>query len=506
MRVRYYLFVVYAALLRMSIASENLGRSKPTNQSSVYAHNTLWTSDLAVDGCKQQIILSDCCIHTSLNATEAWWQVDLQEKVVVENVIIYNRDEGSSERRLGGYQIYLSNTRYWRPTGLCYEDKTLTEDALSSIQSNTCDGTARYLTIYSDRQTKRRRWYSDKAILVLCEVEVYGCPVGRYGKGTCTLTCDDNCVHNKCHPSSGACFLCVDGHYKSGERCLECPSNCYGGVCDGESGACAGCKDGFYGGTCDKTCPSNCQDGICNIQTGQCAGCKDGFYGGTCDKTCPSNCQDGVCNIQTGQCADCAVGTYGYNCDNNCPDVCNGMPCKQANGACADCPVGRFGDRCDPCPSNCLLDDCTTEGYCEGCKTGKSGVHCNKTCPTNCKGQICEQTSGICAECEPGTYGYRCEKSCADSCRGRPCFQTDGTCEEMSSTGSTNDSPTDGVDVPVLSALLGIVFLLLVAAVVYIIRCINMYMPLHLTDHHYAELNMTEMEQHHLYSMSTLED
>ncbi|XP_021363006.1 protein draper-like, partial [Mizuhopecten yessoensis] len=134
----------------------------------------------------------------------------------------------------------------------------------------SCTGNTRYLTIYVDRQKKPYSWYTTQAILELCEVQIYGCPVGKYGNSNCGTNCDTTCFNSLCHPNSGQCTYCASGFYKSGLVCTACPTNCLNGVCNVESGVCSVCVDGYHGSQCDQSCPDNCQDKICDQYSSVC--------------------------------------------------------------------------------------------------------------------------------------------------------------------------------------------------------------------------------------------
>ncbi|XP_021355664.1 uncharacterized protein LOC110451806 isoform X2 [Mizuhopecten yessoensis] len=161
-------------IVNTSVNTSREPNTKTTTQSS--NHNAIYSSDKAVDGCRKQIFDSqNCCSHTQTGKEEAWWQVYLEGLFVMDYVKIYYRDQVNLQRkRFGGYQIYQSNTSDWRNGYLCHKDTTSTSADLSLTPRIQCTGSAQYMTIYSDRLTERLSWYSDEAILELCEVEVYG--------------------------------------------------------------------------------------------------------------------------------------------------------------------------------------------------------------------------------------------------------------------------------------------------------------------------------------------
>ncbi|XP_021359206.1 cell death abnormality protein 1-like [Mizuhopecten yessoensis] len=191
----------------------------------------------------------------------------------MEYVKIYYRDQGNQQRqRFGGYQIYQSNTSDWRNGYLCHKDTPSTAAALSLTPHIQCTVSAQYLTIYSDRRSGGLSWYSDNAILELCEVEVYGCPLGKYGDGNCDTDCDVGCANSLCDPVTGRCAYCAVGHYRSGSLCVECPLNCYDDICIVESGVCSACTPGYYGNHCNQTCSFDCKDNRCMQSNGECEG------------------------------------------------------------------------------------------------------------------------------------------------------------------------------------------------------------------------------------------
>ncbi|XP_060085460.1 fucolectin-1-like, partial [Ylistrum balloti] len=179
-----------------------------TSQSSNYSATSI--SEKAVDGRTDQKFSSGSCIHTQTTPalSEAWWRIDLGGPVVIEHVKIYYRNDSvhGQSRRFGGFQIYLSNTTDWRNGDNCHTDTTSTwqsMDLAPSIQS--CTGNTIYLTIYVDRRpNKPYTWYSDYAILELCEVEIYACVNGNYGS-FCDTTCPDNCKDGVCDQHTGEC-------------------------------------------------------------------------------------------------------------------------------------------------------------------------------------------------------------------------------------------------------------------------------------------------------------
>ncbi|XP_069135096.1 uncharacterized protein [Argopecten irradians] len=340
-----FLLVIWSGLSLLTVvkSAENLALSKPTNQSSTF---TTYDSSKAVDGCARQQHLSDCCIHTDYQKdyTEVWWQVDLQQQSVLEYVSIIYRDEIDLQpQRLAGFELYLSNTSDWTSGMRCYKDNTPTESSMALFLSISCQNVARYVTIYNDRRIKTYPWYSDDAVLELCEVSVYGCTIGKYGNGNCNNDCL-NCLGDKCHPTSGVCDVCDIGYYKNGANCILCPLGCVGNYCDRNSGYCLDCRDGYYGPLCSP-CSTGCNRDTCNKTSGVCFQCDPGRYGDKCEQTCTPYCRDDLCIQSNGVCIGCKPGYYGDMCDYQCPANCRDFACLQANGKCDECIPGYYGER-----------------------------------------------------------------------------------------------------------------------------------------------------------------
>ncbi|XP_069127003.1 uncharacterized protein [Argopecten irradians] len=425
----------FLSAVQVSYTSVNTSRMptiKTTRQSS--NHNGATSSVKAVDGCRNQKFAGGCCSHTLVrnHIKQAWWQIDLGGQVVIERIEIIYRDDGDGSQqkgRFGGFQVFVSNTSTRTSGDRCYEDPTSVQGSMDLTPTiSSCTGSTQYLTIYVDRRTRTQAWYSTTAILELCEVEVYGCPLGMYGQGNCDSSCLNTCVNGYCDPTTGYCQYCAQGAYRFGSLCTPCPDNCSNRTCDVDSGGCQGCSPGYHGTYCNLSCPDNCMDAKCNQFSRTCEGCTPGYHGTYCDLPCPDDCMDSRCNQSTGVCEGCVTGYHGNMCNLTCPENCKDKKCSQTAGICEGCTPGNHGTYCDlPCPGNCMYSQCDqSTGVCEGCVSGYHGNMCNLTCPENCKDKKCSQTAGICEDCEDGFFGPFC-MTCSVSCVN-VCNTTSGNC------------------------------------------------------------------------------
>ncbi|XP_069122606.1 scavenger receptor class F member 1-like [Argopecten irradians] len=395
-RMENVVFLILSLIVATVRSEGNIALARTATQSSNGLPN-LWLAGAAVDGCQTTDIGSNCCTYTASNGPKTvWWRVDLGQISTIDSIQIIYRD--NYQERFAGYQLYVSNTTNSPQDGvLCYED---TSSILAAVQLNVihqCPYVGRYVTVYNYRSNlKRYSWYSDYAVLELCEVLVYGCPVGRYGNGDCSQVC---------------------------------PATCYGGNCNPKTGSCLYCTPTTYGIVCENTCSSDCKDSLCDRYSGFCLDCVDGKYGATCDMDCSGNCKDPICDRNTGYCSECVTGKFGNICEQDCSVNCKDRLCVKDSGNCTECSIGKYGSSCDQdCPGYCR-DGCTRDNAsCIGCATGRYGVACTSTCPVTCKDFVCGQQTGQCLDCYPGKYGVVCGADCPVSCPDNICNKEDGQC------------------------------------------------------------------------------
>ncbi|XP_074982263.1 fucolectin-like [Caretta caretta] len=149
--------------------SQNLALGRPATQSSSlkeYGPVKAGAGN-AVDGKCDGILDDDSCTHTK-QETEPWWNVDLDCRHSVSTVIVKNREDSCGER-IKGAQIHVGDSKagHGKDDPIC---GTITDTAPGSLSNISCKGMeGRYVTItIPDREE----------YLTLCEVEVYGTPVG----------------------------------------------------------------------------------------------------------------------------------------------------------------------------------------------------------------------------------------------------------------------------------------------------------------------------------------
>ncbi|XP_069126483.1 scavenger receptor class F member 1-like isoform X1 [Argopecten irradians] len=421
--VTFSMVLVLILLFKASMSDINVAVGKPASQSSTYHR---YGPDKAVDNCTQLYVESGCCSHTDPNnrTTNAHWDVDLGQLMTIDDITIYYR--AGYATRFAGYQIYVYNTTGVQPT-LCYSDMSSNISDVKLTVTHQCPYVTRYVQVYNYRvNNKRHEWYSDNAVLELCEVQVWGCPVGRYGDGNCDSVCPEDCYGGNCNATTGACFHCAPQKY--GDKCdNDCSINCLNQICEKDTGNCNDCVSKTFGKQCDEDCSVNCLDQLCEGETGNCIDCVPRMFGSKCDETCSVNCLNKLCEKDNGSCYDCIPQKYGVKCDNDCSTNCLDRLCMRNNGYCYECISGRYAEICElECSENCNNACAKLTGHCFDCVPQKHGVMCELDCSTNCKGRLCEKETGRCNECITGKRGDGCDMDCPMNCQ--ECTRMTGHC------------------------------------------------------------------------------
>ncbi|XP_046374173.2 protein draper-like isoform X1 [Haliotis rufescens] len=281
---------------RGNVAYSKTATSSPTD----YADKG-WTADKVVDGNRDQDVNHNSCFHSAFKNSTAVWTVDLGQQYRIHDVRIYNRVGYPHLVRTA--VLSLSNCSSSTPGVTCYTFPSDTAETDNSVYDVTCDGTGRYFTITHSMK------------LILCEVEIYVCSNGNYGR-----QCSNSCIERRCAGDSQCDHVrgtCISGCEAGwiGEDCRQA------------------CSIGSYGQNCSNSCTDRrCTgDSPCDHIRGTCvSGCEPGWMGEDCREACSS-------------------GSYGQNCSKTCTDrQCAGdSPCDHVRGTCVSgCEPGSMGEDC----------------------------------------------------------------------------------------------------------------------------------------------------------------
>nr|AJA37855.1 fucolectin-related molecule [Littorina littorea] len=360
---------------KVNVALNKLAKSSSNRQSE---------ASYAVDGITGITFTNDStqwnCIHTAVNDTSPFWQVDLGKEYTVDSVIIYRRGGGPGKARMVGVTVTVDDN-------LCktisYADAT--DEKMSVICSNPTPR-GRFLNI-----TRRGNLYDP--YINLCEVQVWVCKPGYYGFG-CTSKCSEGC---------------------SGEMT----------DCDIDNGFCTnGCDDGWYTATCSQECGGGCTGGRCNQTDGQCSPCLPNWtgdkcdqcdaqhYGDDCSKAC-GHCRDqNRCDRRDGSCPNdnprCQPGYTGLHCNESCSPGRYGPDCRQS------CSEGCRSAACDGTTGHCKCRHGWQESdpFCtKKCDSETYGTNCSRECGVGCQNiNSCDRTTGHCS-CRIGYQPPLCDKA-----------------------------------------------------------------------------------------------
>ncbi|ESO97539.1 hypothetical protein LOTGIDRAFT_152632 [Lottia gigantea] len=246
---------------------ENVALNKSASQSSYFFF--YYPSEYAVDGNTSHLRYigngsgQSKCIFTNTGVDFAWWTVDLREEYPIRDVKIYYRENYMSHLR--GFSLLIGKDDDPSNQNECFHH---TNETLSSEYTVHCQDTGRFINITNSRENPPYpEDYYYRAVLELCEVEVYVCANGTFGKDCSGLCYCKN--QERCNVDTG---LCSNG----------CLPNWTGNSCS------TLCVDGPYGVGCSKHCSKrNCKysNSSCNPADGLCqGGCASGWSGIDCSQ------------------------------------------------------------------------------------------------------------------------------------------------------------------------------------------------------------------------------
>nr|XP_022312314.1 receptor-type tyrosine-protein phosphatase mu-like [Crassostrea virginica] len=421
-----WLCLIQNLCLGVTLGYENLSRKSGTilSQSTTYQYH--WASR-ANDG--NTLTDEKNCAHTAPRETIAWFQVYLGKQYSIKSVKIFYRREGNmtddwKQYRFRQFYLDVANSSASETTTLtpqrtrCFTDNSTGNNLPPNVIDIPCKQTASYVIVETTYNAAENKQTDTGPMLEICEIEVYGCDIGKYGEN-----CEECPECPFCDVEKGTC------------RC----NNCINKNCNNNGHCIQGCMDQFWGSSCENICASGCLDRLCIQSTGYCSkGCNGTRWGYTCEYFCPSNCKEPYCNIQSGQCFNCKAPYWGDNCDSQCPfQRC--VECEQRTGACSKCLQNWTGDQCDSCVAthygpdcssecnvNCINNTCNVTGFCtQGCGSGFYGYYCENPCDSCLK--RCHRDTGECDACQGGRFGSHCEKMCSQNCQSG-CEKNTGTC------------------------------------------------------------------------------
>ncbi|KAK3606132.1 hypothetical protein CHS0354_010761 [Potamilus streckersoni] len=461
---------------------ENIAVNKSANQYGTYSS---WNASRAVDGNTDQDGLKGSSCAWALNEADVfqtWWSVDLGAKYFIQSINIYfrNDDMASANGRRAGMRLYVSDIlQSANNEGQCYEDNLFDNIyppdilQLSDANMKCTQRRGRYVIIFTSRPVREPKYncpttpYSCWANLELCEVQIFACTNGTFGK-QCQYRC--NCNGETCDPVTGECPSgicqpgwsgvqcnqeCVIGTY--GQNCSSLCGMCVdGAACDVVTGNCTvGCESGWQGPKCDQVCTAGWYSRNCMMRCGSCA------FGDTCEpKTghCSRGCQAGWKNQDCRY--ECDPGFYGQNCTTPCGMCAGGVVCNHVTGMCPGvCLAGYTGQKCNQVclpghyGANCSLacGSCANDapcnhvtGECQSCAPGWKHSLCKQPCPAGQYGQdcahicgncldnvTCESITGVCSSgCAPGWDGKDCKIKCPVGKYGEKCMKDCGNCQD----------------------------------------------------------------------------
>eukprot|EP00105_Crassostrea_gigas_P027518 XP_011448878.1 PREDICTED: uncharacterized protein LOC105343278 [Crassostrea gigas] len=218
----FLLIIVFA----ISEAYVNVALNKPAYQQYPFSQSDdLFDASNAVDGRKSDLSHSGGqCAVSDWGQTAIWW-MDMNSIHSIHHITIYfgtsNYDTNFPTiiaGRLLGFSVYVSNTTDRSQGTLCFKDNNFTINTIPFVFTTNCSVHGQYVIYYNERLpgVVYPDGYHSSVNILLCEVEVYGCPATGFYGSNCSIPCPDvNCQY--CHIETGYSKCCKPGY--QGHHC-----------------------------------------------------------------------------------------------------------------------------------------------------------------------------------------------------------------------------------------------------------------------------------------------
>ncbi|XP_052692860.1 uncharacterized protein LOC128171168 [Crassostrea angulata] len=192
--------IALSGLFRLVYCYENLCRRPTTvlTQSSTYDKHE---ADFANDGDVTSI--KRFCASTDIKRPKAWLQADLGESFSIKSVKLYFANDDfwilahNREFYLDVSELPARHSTTKQRTR-CYTDTTSAPELPRNIINIPCNHTGRYVIVETNYILPRE----EGAILEICEIEILGCEVGRFGEN-----CKQCIGCHTCDIVSGECVF-----------------------------------------------------------------------------------------------------------------------------------------------------------------------------------------------------------------------------------------------------------------------------------------------------------
>ena len=148
-------------------AISNLSLGQPSQQSST-SHSGV--ASRAVDGNTNGIYSAQSVTHTNASSNQAWWQVDLGDQALVDNIVLFNRSDACCTSRLSNFYVMVSPQPFGsRSLSELLNDQSIQRSFHSSLSSNSIE-----IDFNNAQGQYVRIQLQNSGVLSLAEVEVMG--------------------------------------------------------------------------------------------------------------------------------------------------------------------------------------------------------------------------------------------------------------------------------------------------------------------------------------------